>query len=98
MLYCGSVSGHQLDKLAQTKLTFSPAEKINTPLLDGAVVNFECLLHPIVEMTNFDIVIGVIQKIHESTAGKLDKIYSLGGQEYGRIEKIKILQIERGQK
>ncbi len=41
-LYCGTLSGRTLDKLAQTKFTFSSPISGTTPLLEGAVLNYEC--------------------------------------------------------
>jgi len=42
--YCGSHSGRDVDKIADTDLETVPAAEIQTPLLKGAVANFECRL------------------------------------------------------
>ena len=95
ILYCGTVSGREVNKLKQMALQFLPAKKNKCPILKDAVLNFECTLMQTVEMETFSILIGKIEIIHGSDKSALDKIYALGGMEYGVIEKVKILQTGR---
>ncbi len=39
---CGSVSGRDHDKFAETGLTLAPAEKVRTPIVEQARIVFEC--------------------------------------------------------
>ncbi len=44
VLYTGTHSGRDVDKLEHTDFRTRPASKIKTPLLEGCVVNLECAL------------------------------------------------------
>jgi flavin reductase (DIM6/NTAB) family NADH-FMN oxidoreductase RutF len=39
---CGTQSGRKVDKFARTKLTPSPAQKVRVPVIEQALVNYEC--------------------------------------------------------
>ena len=91
ILYCGTVSGRDVDKLAQTTLTLEPAETVAAPLLADAVLNLECKLVHSYDAGRFTIVIGQIERIVSSERSGLDKIYSVG-MTYGVIEQMRILQ------
>ena len=41
-LICGTKSGRDTDKIAAAALRTAPAKVIRTPLIEGAVANFEC--------------------------------------------------------
>ena len=62
------------------------------PNLGRAVMNFECKVHAMVEMETFVIVIGKVIKISTSDKTALDKVYSLGGWDYGAIKEVETLQ------
>lgn len=91
-LYCGTVSGRDTDKLANTDFTFTESELIAPPTLDGAVLNYECKLVHHYNVGEFTIVIGEIVSIKPSDKGNLDKIYALGGMRYGAIKEVQVLQ------
>jgi|YelNatPaOPRAMG01_1025707.scaffolds.fasta_scaffold13125_3 flavin reductase (DIM6/NTAB) family NADH-FMN oxidoreductase RutF len=40
--HCGTVSGRDHDKFAETGLTLAPAQKVRVPVIKQAVVNYEC--------------------------------------------------------
>ena len=42
MLFCGTKSGRDVDKIAQTGLEALPATKVKPPLIAGCVACFEC--------------------------------------------------------
>ncbi len=92
VLYCGTVSGRGTDKLANTKLQFEDSEHVAPPLLSGAVLSYECKLVHHYNAGQFTIVIGEIQRVISSNKGNLDKIYALGGWNYGAIKEIEVLQ------
>jgi flavin reductase (DIM6/NTAB) family NADH-FMN oxidoreductase RutF len=99
ILYCGTVSGRDGDKLANTYLQFHQALTVKAPHLVGAVLNYEChLVHSYNagDKGSFTILIAEIQQIVPTT-GKtnLDKIYSLGGSNYGAIKETTVLQDRR---
>lgn len=62
--WCGSVSGKQVDKFEQGRLTPRPSEKVNSPLIAECPVNLECSVWQIVECGSHDFIIGEIQAVH----------------------------------
>lgn len=94
-LYCGTVSGRNIDKISHTSFKFRPAKYVSVPVLEGAVLNFECKLMKVIKLDNFSIVIGRVIEFYKSKKKSLDKIYSLGGSNYGVIDSIKVIQRER---
>src|SRR5258706_9522222 len=79
IIYCGTVSGRDIDKLANTSLEFSDSEAIESPLLKDAVLNYECVVRHTYNAGQFTIVIGEIKRVIGSSKNSLDKIYALGG-------------------
>jgi flavin reductase (DIM6/NTAB) family NADH-FMN oxidoreductase RutF len=62
--WCGSVSGREVDKFAQGRLTPGPSVKIQSPYIVECPVNFECTLFQIVACGSHDLVLGEIQQVH----------------------------------
>jgi flavin reductase (DIM6/NTAB) family NADH-FMN oxidoreductase RutF len=100
ILYCGTVSGRDGDKLGRTSLEFHQSIDVKPPHLVGAVLNYECR---VVHSYNaggddsFTILVAEIQQIVPTTGkNNLDKIYSLGGRTYGAVGSIDVLQVGRG--
>lgn len=83
VIYCGTVSGHDGDKIVHTKLSFTPAHHISPPLLDTAVLNYECALLHSYDVGGYTIVIGKVLAVHGPDADPSRKIYSFGSQQYG---------------
>ncbi len=91
--YCGTASGRQVDKFAETGLTKVPAEIVNVPLIEECVGNVECQVvstHPAGAHTIFVAKI-VAVKVEESLyhngawltgAGALESLHYLGGTKY----------------
>lgn len=71
--YCGSHSGRDVDKITNTDLELLPAAKIKTPLLKGAVANFECRLVKQMDTGDHTIFVGEVVAAHieEETPGRL---------------------------
>jgi len=96
VLYCGSVSGRSADKIAYTAaIQFDLPLQGEVPVLKDAVANFECKLVHSYDRGDFTVVIGEI--VAHQTVGEytLDKIYSLGGQNFGVIREVDILTDHR---
>lgn len=89
-IHCGTISGRDKDKLAQTNFEFSPSKKIKTPHLEGAVINLECELQQTVVQETFTIVIARVVALQGSDKKSLDKTYALGHQNYGTIKGVSI--------
>jgi flavin reductase (DIM6/NTAB) family NADH-FMN oxidoreductase RutF len=92
ILYCGTVSGRDTDKLANTDFRFTGSKAVTPPNLEGAVLNYECKLAHYYNAGEFTIVIGEILNINSSEKNSLDKIYALGGMRYGAIKEVTVLQ------
>jgi flavin reductase (DIM6/NTAB) family NADH-FMN oxidoreductase RutF len=43
-VYCGNISGREVDKFAEGKIETRPARKISAPLINGCVANIECVV------------------------------------------------------
>jgi len=71
--YCGSHSGRDVDKIANTDLELLPPAEIKTPLLKGAVANFECRLVKQMDAGDHTIFVGEVVAAHieEEAAGRL---------------------------
>lgn len=95
ILRCGAISGRDEDKIAQTRLSFSESKHLGVPLLDDAVLNYECRVVHMYDAGSFTIVIGKAVAIHPSNKDKLDKIYTLGGLGYGTLTGLNTLQESR---
>ncbi len=39
---CGSASGRTTDKFAETRMTVTPAQEVKVPLIEQAVISYEC--------------------------------------------------------
>ncbi len=55
---CGSVSGREVDKFAEFRLTPVPAEKVRPPLIAECPVNVECRVLGIQEIGDHDLFLG----------------------------------------
>jgi flavin reductase (DIM6/NTAB) family NADH-FMN oxidoreductase RutF len=89
-LFCGTVSGRDVDKLKKTSFEFADSQKVSPPLLKEAVLNLECKLDQKIVMGNYTILVGIVEAVHESDKSPLDKIYSLGDQNYGVVSEMQI--------
>jgi flavin reductase (DIM6/NTAB) family NADH-FMN oxidoreductase RutF len=76
-LFFGTHSGRDTDKFAQTGCKYSPAEKIDSVILDDAVANFECILEN--ELTTGDHIIfaGKVVACHINSEVK-KRLYTVG--------------------
>ncbi len=75
--FCGVVSGQDLDKLSQTGLTPTSAEKVQPPLIKECPVNLECTLKEKITLGSHDLFLGEVIAVHVdqevlNEKGKLD--------------------------
>ena len=92
IIYCGTETGNSTNKLVNTSLNFSPSDGINPPNLSKAIINFECILKHHYVAGDFTIVIGEITHINSDEEQENQKIYELGGMNYGTLAIDNILQ------
>jgi len=62
--FCGTHSGRDVDKFAQTKLTAVPGEKTKAPLIAECPVNLECVVMQEMELGSHTLFIGEIVATH----------------------------------
>lgn len=88
VLYCGSISGADVNKFKKTNLKIVPASKLKTPLIEDSVVCFECKKRGSVDTGDHTIFIGEIVAAHISEKYS-DKIYTFGQAELKTISELK---------
>jgi flavin reductase (DIM6/NTAB) family NADH-FMN oxidoreductase RutF len=64
MWYCGTHSGRDVDKIANTDLEVLAAAEIRTPLLKGSVANFECRLVKQMDTGDHTVFVGEVMAAH----------------------------------
>jgi flavin reductase (DIM6/NTAB) family NADH-FMN oxidoreductase RutF len=58
--YCGSHSGHEVDKFKETGLTPKPARKVRAPIIEECVAHMECKVVQRVETGDKNLFIGEV--------------------------------------
>lgn len=62
--FCGVVSGKDVDKFSEIKLTPEPADKVQAPLIRECPVNMECALKNVIPLGAHDLFLGEIVQVH----------------------------------
>lgn len=62
--FCGVRSGRNIDKAAETGLSFVPAEIVGCPMISESTVNIECRVTEIKELGSHDMFMAEIVKVH----------------------------------
>lgn len=62
--FCGVRSGRNIDKAAETGLSFVPAEIVGCPMIGESPVNIECRVTEIKELGSHDMFMAEIVKVH----------------------------------
>jgi flavin reductase (DIM6/NTAB) family NADH-FMN oxidoreductase RutF len=75
--FCGTKSGKNVDKFAETKLNPVKSVKVSAPLINECPVNLECVVKQILELGSHDLFLGEIMATHIDSefldsSGKLD--------------------------
>jgi flavin reductase (DIM6/NTAB) family NADH-FMN oxidoreductase RutF len=76
-MFFGTHSGENTDKFAETGCKISPAEKIDSCLIDDAVANFECVLENELATGDHIIFVGRVVACHVNSENKM-RLYSVG--------------------
>ena len=76
-LFFGTHSGRDSDKFAETGCKISPAEKIDSVIIDDAVANFECILESELVTGDHIIFAGRVVACHVNSESK-KRLYSVG--------------------
>jgi flavin reductase (DIM6/NTAB) family NADH-FMN oxidoreductase RutF len=96
--FCGMVSGRDVDKFSETKLTPEHAEKVKPPLIRECPVNIECVLKKKIPLGVHHLFLGEVVRVHVDQNvldknGRIDftKVYSFvynQGEYWSLYEKI----------
>ena len=70
--WCGRVSGKDVDKFRDGRLTPSPSLRIASPCIGECPVAYECTLWRVVPCGSHDLVLGEVQCVHVDTAALND--------------------------
>jgi flavin reductase (DIM6/NTAB) family NADH-FMN oxidoreductase RutF len=76
-LFFGTHSGKDTDKFAETGCKYSPAEKIDSVILDDAAANFECTLENELATGDHIIFVGKVVACHANSEDK-KRLYTVG--------------------
>ena len=68
--FFGSVSGSKIDKFQESGIATLEAQKVKSPLLKDATINYECKLHQEVEAGDHIIFIGEVVAAHHAEGKK----------------------------
>jgi flavin reductase (DIM6/NTAB) family NADH-FMN oxidoreductase RutF len=85
ILYYGTTSGRDVDKLAETPIRTQPATQIDGVILSDAVANFECLV--VSELTTGDHVLFVADVVasHANEDESVRRLYAIARGESGGV-------------
>ena len=64
--YCGTHSGRDVDKIAETALALAEAREVSVPLLADAVANFECRITDRLKTGDHTIFVGQVVAAHRN--------------------------------
>ena len=77
VMYCGSHSGRDVDKFAETKLTPEPGDKVEVPHIQECVAYIECRVNSAYQAGDHTLFVGEALKA-EMTRGIFDKVWKIG--------------------
>ena len=81
VVFCGSNSGRDVNKERDSGFTFVRAARVNAPLIEGAVANFECSLVQKYDAGDHYIVLGEVLTAHVEE--DLRRLYNFGSGVFG---------------
>jgi flavin reductase (DIM6/NTAB) family NADH-FMN oxidoreductase RutF len=80
--YFGSVSGANIDKIAESGIATMPASKLKTPLLADARLNFECKLRSYAKPADHYVFFGTLVAAHLNE--EKDQLFYTGREKEGK--------------
>ncbi len=66
--YCGVISGREVDKFKQTKLTPVAAKQVKAPMIKESPLNIECQVEQIVPLGTHDMFVAQVVAVHADEA------------------------------
>lgn len=83
VLFCGSVSGKDIDKFQETRFEKEEAQEINCPRIKQALGYLECLVMDQIETGDHIFIIGEVKKAHLKE--KKERLFHLGGDNFKEL-------------
>jgi len=87
VLFFGTKSGRDVDKLAVQGTKTQPATEIDGVLLSDAVANFECKLESEFETGDHVLFVGRVVASHVNKDPTVRRLYNLGDGEFGAVHR-----------
>jgi len=84
IIYCGTHSGRDVNKLENTSFETMPASRIKAPILRDCIACYECKVINKLDLADHTIFIGEI--LDSSICENINKIYSLGDLKFTKWE------------
>ena len=89
-LYCGRVSGRNVDKFKEAKLTATPAKKVKAPIIKECIAHLECVVDQQIKAGDHTIFLGRVvaayanDRVFSETFDikKAKLVYHLGGDAF----------------
>jgi len=75
--FCGTKSGHTIDKSKEANLTLTPAEHIKAPLIKESYAHLECKLHDAILIGDHSLIIGEVVHIQKNEEAYKDELIDL---------------------
>ncbi len=85
VLFFGTKSGRDMDKLAVRGTKTQPASAIDGVLLCDAVANFECRLESELETGDHVLFVGRVVAAHVNEDPAVQRLYNLGNAKFSRV-------------
>ncbi len=85
VLFHGTKSGRDMDKLAASGTRTQPAQLVDGALLSDAVANFECRLEAELETGDHFIFVGRVVATHMHKDPAVRRLFSLGNEQFGGV-------------
>ncbi len=85
MLFHGTKSGKEMDKLAESGTATQPATQIDSVVLSDAVANFECKLESEHAAGDHIIFVGRVVASHANEDASVRRLYALGNEQFGGV-------------
>ena len=89
-LYCGRVSGRNVDKFKEAKLTATPAKKVKAPIIKECIAHLECVVDQQIKAGDHTIFLGRVVAAYANDGvfsetfdiKKAKLVYHLGGDAF----------------
>lgn len=83
VMYCGTHTGAEVDKFAETGLTALPARTVQAPLIEQCLANLECRVIAVQEIGDHRVFFGQVQACWSAAERKGEKCLLVIGRESG---------------